>query len=157
MLLTLLLMIGMGVGVGFLGGLMARNLCARSTSSSLEQRPKLSSGARHRSLSIGGLAAGGLALTAVLAGPGLVDRQFAFLGLAASFVLAGLYVMLWLKLVATFGQGPVEAGELSLLLSLLLLGVLYLCGILLITLVVLGACVVLGGTMLSGVYIYRFR
>lgn len=103
-----------------------------------------------RSLAIGLLVA---LLYATFSEKGQIGVVF----LSLSFLLALVHVVTWLTLVTRFGTGVVNAGELSLVLTLVLMALLYVSGVLWFTLVVLGACVVLAITALNGLWIYRLH
>ncbi len=143
-------MIG-GACVGFLGaeaGRFAFNGFTRPA-----QRRELTTAVRYRALVLGAMIGGGPVMTFALQDNGQFSRMFGNICLGASLALTLLYAVGWLYLVTTYGQKPVEAGELVFLVAMLPFALLYVCGILWITL----GTVFLGLAAYGGLYFYRAR
>ena len=151
MFLIVLQMIG-GVCIGFLGAEAGRT--AFNGFTKLLTRPELTTAVRYRALLLGGIIGGGPIMMFALRDAGQFSRTFGVICLGASLVLTLLYAVCWLHLVTTYGQKPVEAGELVFMVAMLPFAFLYVCGILWIT---LGTVLVLGVAGCGGLYVYRVR
>ena len=105
-----------------------------------------------------GLVTSVLALLALTVGDQEVHQGLiGFTCIALSFVSATLYIFGSLTIYTRFGPAILEAGELSLVATIVVTAFLCVCGVLWITLEVLGGCVLLAATVLNGIWIYRLR
>ena len=77
--------------------------------------------------------------------------------LGVSFVFVTLYAIGSVTIFTKFGPAILEAGELSLAITIIVTGLLCVCGLLWITLVILGGCALLAATVVNGFWIYRLR
>lgn len=149
---SIVLQIFGGACVGFLGAEAGR-IAFNGVTKSLT-RPELNTALRYRALLLGGIIAGGPTMMVTLGAAGEFSRTFGIVCLGASLVLTLLYAVGWLHFVTTYGQKPVESGELVFLVAMLPFAFLYVCGILWIT---LGTVLVLGAAGYGGLYFYRAR
>ncbi len=117
------------------------------------QRRELTTAVRYRALVLGAIIGGGPIMTFALQDTGQFSRTFGIICLGTSLVLTLLYAVGWLHLVTTYGQKPVEVGELVAMVAMLPFAFLYVCGILWIT---LGTALVLGAGY-GGLHYYRAR
>ena len=116
-------------------------------------RPELTTAVRYRAFVLGGMIGGGPTMIVALQDTGRFSHTLGSVCLTASFVLTLLHAAGWLYLVTTYGQKPVEAGELVFLIAMLPFAFLYVCGILWLTL----GTVLLGAAGYGGLYFYRTR
>jgi hypothetical protein len=147
----------LGAGLGFLGGSLGRIATGQWLRAPFTRHRDLVRRSRQRSLVIGAIASLILALRLYFEGFGEVGHQLTLICLSTGFILSLVYVSAWVLLTTNFGAGPVEACELGLLISAVLVALLYVCGILWITLVIIGSSVLIAAFMLGGLCIYRFR
>lgn len=134
------------------GAVLGGQLFSRFQSSARIDPEFAASGVGKRAVALGLLSA----VAAVQWLPAVGTLSFWVAAVSAG-VCGAAYVFGWLTLVARFGRGAGEAGELSLLATLTLTGVLYAAGLLWTTLLVLGGAVLLAVTVLNGFWIYRLR
>lgn len=148
---------GAGAGVGLLGGMLGLRLFNHLFKTSMNDKRIESYGPWQRSLIIG-LLTSLVTLSAFSAGGSEVHEGLIGLTcLSVSLVSSTLYIVGSLTLFTRFGPAILEAGELSLVVTIALTALLCVCGVLWITLVVLGGCVLLAVTVLNGIWIYRLR
>ncbi len=146
-----------GAGVGLVGGMLGHRLFDHLSNISMNDKQIQAFGLWPRSLIIGLLAG---VLTTLAWSSGDKNVHEGLMGLAClgvSFVSATLYIIGSLTLFRKFGPAILEAGEMSLVVTLVLTALLSVIGVLWITLVILGGCVLLAVTVLNGIWIYRLR
>ena len=148
---------GAGAGVGLVGGLSGFRFFNQVTETSMSEKRVESYGLWKRSLIIGLLTSVVTLLVLSLGDKQISAGLIGLTCLVVSFVSATLYVIGSLTLFTKFGPAILEAGELSLAVTVFLTALLCVCGVLWITLVMLGGCVLLGVTILNGIWIYRLR
>jgi hypothetical protein len=157
MLLLGTVVAGAGACVGLFGGLLGLRLFNHLFKTSMADKQIESYGPWQRSLVIG-LLTSVVTLWALSLGDKEVHKGLIGLTcLGVSFVSATLYIIGSLQIFTSFGPAILEAGELSLVITIVLTTLLCVSGVLWITLVVLGGCVLLAATVLNGMWIHRLR
>ena len=157
MLLLGTVVAGAGAFVGLLGGLLGFRLFSHLFKTSMTDKQIESYGPWQRSLVIGLLASVMTLWVLSLGDKEVHEGLIGLTCLGVSFVSATLYIIGSLPILTSFGPAILEAGELSLIITLVLTTLLCVCGVLWITLGVLGGCVLLAVTVLNGMWIYRLR
>jgi hypothetical protein len=157
MLLLGTVVAGAGACVGLFGGLMGFRLFNHLFKTSMTDKQIESYGPWQRSLVIGLLTSVVTLLALSLGDKEVHEGLVGLTCLVVSFVFATLYIIGSLTLFTRFGPAILEAGEMSLAVTIVLTALLCVCGMLWITLVVLGGCALLAVTVLNGIWIYRLR
>lgn len=157
MLLLGTVVAGTGACVGLLGGLLGYRLFSHLSKTSMTDKQIESYRPWQRSVIIGVLTSVVTLLAFSLGDKAVHEGLVGLTCLGVSFVSATLYILGSLPLFTRFGPAILEAGELSLAVTIVLTAFLCVCGVLWITLVVLGGCVLLAVTVLNGMWIYRLR